>query len=352
MRNVVLTIVVLFLTVSAYAIEPIKWFNGETLYWENDSFGIGRKSDRFYTQGAKVSFLISPKNNPDWLKVRNGAFHLREAFCKHFCDSNKQWKESVSFVFGQNFYTPENILKAEPQPDDHPWAGYLYTGFAESIVDENTQRDLHYLEGQVGVLGPAAGAHATQYTIHIRFGFSDKDPQGWPNQFKNEPAFNFLYLRAHRFGNDTLDFVPQAGGTLGTIQTSLIAGATTRLGWHISGFPVSTIRFAVTPNENNLPHKVEAYVFAGAEERWVPFNAVLDGGFFRNGPKANGPKRFVDDLKVGAAFRIRALRLTYTVVDRGKEFETPPGHVARQRFGSWALTVEPFNSFRAGHWWQ
>jgi len=94
------------------------------------------------------------------------------------------------------------------------------------------------------------------------------------------------------------------------------------------------------------PHKIEIYVFGGGDVRFVPFNATLDGGLFRNGPKANGPKRFVTDKRVGVSARYRALRLTYSVIDRSKEFDVPIGHQPTQRFGSIALTIEPFDNFK------
>jgi hypothetical protein len=118
-----------------------------------------------------------------------------------------------------------------------------------------------------------------------------------------------------------------------------------RLGHNITGFPTGVINNAAAPPIHK-PHKLEFYLFVGAEGRWVPFNATLDGGLFRNGPKANEPRRFVGDLRVGASARYKKFRLTYSIVDRSLEFKVPPGHIGTQRFGSYVLSFEPFTEFQ------
>jgi len=337
MRKALITVAV-FVAVAApplHAADFLHLFNTETIYWENDNFGVGRKSDRFYTNGVKVTEGLN--DTPAW------ATAWRIKFCKTGVCGKDQAIESVNVMLGQNFYTPQIITDPNPQPFDRPWAGWLYTGVAESIIDES-QKHLHLFELQVGILGPGAGAAATQTYIHRDLGFSKHIPAGWHNQLKNEPGLNLLYQYSPRFGNDTRDVTGEFGGMLGTVQTYFNGGVTGRIGWHISGFPVAIIKGSAVPAKR--PHFLEAYVFGGVATRWVPWNATLEGGLFRNGPKAVGPQHVVTDVRIGASGRIGWLRLTYTVVDRGKEFEVPPGAIAKQRFGSFALTIEPFTDFR------
>ena len=161
-RQMALILFLLTIAPTLHAETFLHWFDAQTIYWENDNFGIGRKSDRFYTNGAKVTVLLSDADT--WSAVHGRAQRFRIAFCKRFCSPDQQ-VESVSFVFGQNFYTPQTITIAAPQPNDRPWAGVLYGGVAESIVDER-QRIQHYFEVQAGILGPGAGAQATQKYIH------------------------------------------------------------------------------------------------------------------------------------------------------------------------------------------
>jgi lipid A 3-O-deacylase len=312
-------------------------FNSQTIYWENDNFGVGRKSDRFYTNGAKISVTLT--ETPTWTT------DFRVAFCrKKFkpCGARNMF-ETAGFTFGQNFYTPQVITIAAPQPNDRPWAGWLYVGYFESFVDSE-QKIHHTFETHAGILGPGAGAGATQKFIHNDLGFSRNDPLGWPNQLKNEPTFDFSYRHGRRYGNNTRDFIVEPAVMIGSPQTFAGVGLTARVGWHITGFPVSLIVPAAAPALQ--PHKFEIYAFAGVNPRWVPFNATLDGGGFNDGPKANGPKRFVNDVRVGVSARYRWFRLTYSVVDRSKEFEVPAGAIETQRFGAFALTIEPFETFR------
>lgn len=310
-------------------------FDGQTIYWENDNFGIGRKSDRFYTNGVKVMWLLS--NVPEPAKT------FRETFClTGLCGKNQNF-ESVNIILGHNFYTPENIILAAPQPFDRPWAGWFYTGISESFVDEE-EKLLNSFEVHLGILGPGAGAQATQKFIHNDLGFSKRDPQGWSNQIRNEPTINVMYRHARRYGNNTLDVIPEGAVMVGGFQTFASVGATARIGWHMVGFPVGVVvPAAIRLNPDKLPHKYELHFFVAGEARWVPFNATLDG---RSGPLAPGPERFVNDVRVGVSGRIGWFRLTYTVIERSKEFDVQPGHLGEQRFGSFALTLEPFDKFR------
>lgn len=309
--------------------------NSSTVQWENDNFGIGRKSDRFYTNGARVSVTL---DEPPEL-----ARDFRAWFCNRGWCGDQQHVESVNVMIGQNFYTPEIITIAAPQPADRPWAGHLYAAVAESITraDERLQ---HTFELHLGVLGQGAGAQATQKFVHNDLGFSRNDPQGWRNQLENEPTIGVLYRQSRRWGGESLDVVPEFGAMLGTFQTFANAGGVVRLGHHISGFPAGVILPAATTVAPRAGF--EAYVFAGGEARWIPYNATLDGGFFRDGPSANDPKRVVTDLRAGLSVRYKWVRLTYSVIDRSAEFEVPAGHLGSQRFGSFAFTIEPFDSFR------
>jgi len=327
MRKLIIITTAFFIAVSAAAQRP------QTLYWENDNFGVGRKSDRFYTNGVRYVSMFSD-GTIDWRWPKR----LRDSIWRRF-GNGAQPVESVGIVFGQNFYTPQNITIAAPQPLDRPWAGVLYTGLTEVITDADRKLS-HTFELQIGILGPGAGAQRTQRFVHNNLGFSNNDPRGWRNQLKNEPILELYYQQMRRYAikEEIFDFVPSAGVLLGSPQTNVSTGGTVRLGYHISGLPVGTI---ITAASGTSSEPLEAYVFIGGEARYVPFNATLDGGLFNDGPQAVGPKRFVTDFRRGASVRWHWARLTYTVVDRSKEFDVPAGAIATQRFGSIAFTIEP-----------
>lgn len=320
-------------------------FSSSTISWENDNFGLGRKSDRFYTNGVRISAQFSDPVILNWKWVSP----LRDWTWNHLGgDTEVAPVASVSVVFGQNFYTPQIITVAAPQPLDRPWAGVLYAGLVQTIGDTDL-RQVHFLEIDAGILGPGAGAQRVQKFVHNDLGFSDNDPQGWPNQLKNEPILALRYQQLRRKSwltsgdTDVLDIVPQFGVMLGSPQTYVNAGATIRLGYHITGLPAVRIPNGAAPVSVDA---FEIYVFAGVEGRYVPFNATLDGGLFHDGPRANGPERFVSDLSAGISARYKRIRFTYTVADRSAEFDVPPGAIENQRFGAFTLTIEPFTSFR------
>jgi hypothetical protein len=341
MRKLIIITALLFVTAGASA----QWrqaFNSSTLSWENDNFGIGRKSDRFYTNGVRYSAMFS-----DGVIQWRWPKTFRDAVWLRLGNNGAQPIESVGVVFGQNFYTPQIITIAAPQPLDRPWAGVLYGGLTEVITDAD-QKISHAFELQIGVLGPGAGAQGTQRFVHNDLGFSNNDPIGWHNQLRNEPTLELLYQQMRRYSikDEVFDFVPSAGALLGSPQTNVSAGGTIRLGYHVSGLPAGTIAGTASTTRLNSPHTFEAYVFVGGEGRFVPFNATLDGGLFRNGPEAVGPKRFVTDVRRGVSVRWRWARLTYSSVDRSREFDVPVGGIETQRFGSFAFTIEPYVTFR------
>jgi len=320
-------------------------FNSWTVYWENDNFGYGRKSDRFYTNGVRITAQFSDPTVVNWRWVSG----VRDWTWNHFGgDTTVVPVASVTTIFGQNFYTPQDITIPTPQPLDRPWAGVLYAGLSESITDPDLHQ-MHIVELNAGILGPGAGAQRVQKFVHNDLGFSNHDPSGWSNQLKNEPVLSLRYQQIRRVpllvrgDTDVLDVVPEFGAQLGSPQTFANAGAVVRLGYHITGLPIGIIPGAAAPS---AVHRIELYVFGGGEARYVPFNATLDGGLFNNGPEANQPERFVRDLRVGVSARYKKVRLTYTVVARSAEFHVPAGAIENQRFGSFALTIEPFTGFK------
>jgi hypothetical protein len=327
----------LLLVIAAVPVSAAWRFNSGTVYWENDNFGIGRKSDRFYTNGVRFSAQFTDNTIVSW----RWASFVRDFTWNHFGGiSGVTPIASVSAIFGQNFYTPQVITDPAPQPLDRPWAGVLYAGVAESVTDPDF-RQTHILELDAGILGPGAGAQRVQKFVHNTLGFSDKDPSGWDNQLDNEPVLSLRYQQMRRLvllargDNDLADIVPEFGALLGSPQTYANAGAIARLGYHITGFPIGVIPNSAFPN---AVHRLELYVFAGGDARYVPYNATLDG--------APGPRRFVHDLRAGVSARYKRLRLTYTVIERSTEFDVPAGAIENQRFGSYALTFEPFKLFK------
>ena len=106
---------------------------------------------------------------------------------------------------------------------------------------------------------------------------------------------------------------------------------------------------AVLPFIVGLPTDLTGLVATGVRRPGSKFeDRVLDGAHFANATLdgAPGPEHFVHDLRAGFSARYKRWRLTYTVIDRSAEFDVPAGAIENQRFGSFALTFEPFTVFK------
>lgn len=324
--------------------------------WENDAFAVFGGSDRYYTNGIRLSYLRHPAANPRW------AEKIRRAF-------GDSYFLNFGTAFGQNFYTPEEITRAELDPLDRPWAGWLYGGPVLQLTRAD-HRVQHLIEGHLGVVGAIALSESLQKGIHEIL--ADDRPEGWDNQLEFEPQVNFNYLWRRKIGGSTADFVPHAGVTVGTLMDFVSAGGTLRVGRNISNFPAlpivptvllepvapaadrdpdrsavaaearsaaerqppsgegpgATPRARVVENEGarrcGLLWADECQLFVGGDGRFVAHNVFLDGTNWRDSHRVD-KEEFVYDLKAGFSLRWGNYRLTYTFVRRSREFEVAPG---------------------------
>jgi len=278
--------------------------------WENDSFGAvtGQATDENYTNGLRLD--IGSPGEHRWAR------RVEELYCRTtLCGDATGRTRVVSYGFTHQFYTPARIDIVSRRPD-RPWAGLM---FASATLRLNDGPNLqHVLEGQLGVLGQAAGAHYIQSRWHQLIGYPVQ-PIGWPKQLRNEPIANLLYTYDRRFplgSRDHTDIIASPGFALGTLSTYPAMGATLRFGHNVAGFPVNIIEAKATMPGRS---KFEAYGLIGADVRYVLNNATLDGGFFRNGPSVHR-KNLVRDIRVGSSIRIHSFRLSCTIVKRSAEF--------------------------------
>jgi hypothetical protein len=98
---------------------------------------------------------------------------------------------------------------------------------------ELTERAVDYL---LGIIGPDSLADQAQTWVHERRGFHT--PKGWAHQINNEPGAALKYQRSwllstRRENPRYADLIPQAGFSLGNVETSFRAGGTARLAGRI-----------------------------------------------------------------------------------------------------------------------
>lgn len=125
-----------------------------TLIVENDFLGGG--TDENYTSGVRINYT-----NID-VKFSEIAHHI-DRLIPTF-DINRT--SSIYYSFGQNIYSPRDITRTSLNPDDRPWAGFLYGALGMVTLTDNHTDEV---EATLGIVGPAALGELTQKFVHKHF---------------------------------------------------------------------------------------------------------------------------------------------------------------------------------------
>lgn len=287
-----------------------------TFALENDLFGSG--TDQYYTNGFRLSYHDAAIDLPTWAR-RLGeiypGFRLNDT-------------TALTYSIGQNLYTPEDITIEEAQPDDRPWAGWLYASVGMVTVTDNHKDEI---ELALGVVGPAAAGKITQRFVHNHVTDSP-DPRGWGNQLENEPGVVLSWERrwpeylTNRLGSELLvSTSPHVGVSLGNVYTLAETGFTFRLTPYEDRFTDLPARVRpALPGTGYYPKPEGGWswaLFAGASGRLVGRNIFLDGNTFHDDSPSIDKNYFVYDVNVGADLIFGQNRLSYTLVRRSEEFK-------------------------------
>jgi hypothetical protein len=304
-----------------------------TVQEENDLFVPGGHSDRYYTQGLQISILAPASSTPFASRARDLPFMDK---------TTRLYRAGV--LLGQNIYTPQNLRLVTPDPNDRPYAGWLYAG---GEVLSYSAKELNSLQLQVGVVGPMAGGEWVQNNWHRRIN-RIREAKGWNSQIKDEVAFALYGERTWRpkqinvlpgqgQGGLDMDFTPHAGFALGTVQVAAGGGAMLRIGtWLNDDFGPPRIH----PGPSGSAYfgsssRISAYAFAGFDGRVVAHDLFLDGNTFRHSARVDR-EALVGEFQAGAVARIGLMRLTYSYARRTKEFRTQRGDA---EFGSLTIGI-------------
>ena len=279
---------------------------------ENDSIA---HTDRYYSHGLRFT-LIRPIESENALQRK-----LARAIPLFHGEGDM----STAYAIGQNVYTPRNKRLSVPDPDDRPYAGWLY---ATVGIDEQLDRGLDRAQLTFGVVGPASLAEEVQRQFHNA---RDRPlPQGWDNQLGNEITLMLSFERQWRALISTpanykwgVDVTPHAGGSVGTPFTFINTGFMLRAGWDMPlDYGPPRIQPGLPGSGLFNPTKgLHWYTFAGVDLRAVALDLFLDGSTWRDSPSVD-KKSFVGDLHVGFVVGFDHVRISYTHVVRSKEFKT------------------------------
>ena len=298
-----------------------------TFTLDNDLFA---GSDRYYTNGVRLAWRSAAYTPPGWLADLG---RLSRALLPP--DGVRRW----GLALGQSLFTPEDIARANPDPDDRPYAAWLYG--AVNLASA-TPTSLSRLELQLGVVGPAALGEEAQNTVHrINRG---QEAQGWDFQLANEPGVNAIASRIWRYdrplaGDDgfAVGALPSLTVSLGNVQTHAAAGLLLRAGWGLDAdFGPPRIRPSVAGSAFvEAGQSWGGYVFAGFEGRTVARDIFLDGNSFQDSRSVDKTP-LVAEASVGAAWLFPGGRLSYTHVFRSEEFRNQE---TASSFGSLSLSL-------------
>ncbi len=312
-------------------------FGSVSAYFENDKFFAG--TDEHYTNGFKFSALSTDLRSFTDDTVPAPVRLLARAL-GDLVPADKPYKLGLSF--GQNIYTPEDTQATAYQPDDRPYAAWLYLGVAFHIyhppatVDGTARLDV--FEITAGIVGPSALGRQVQNEYHRFVGV--ETAKGWRNQIKDEPGLNLAYERKYRFSSEGArtgwgaDFIPHAGLSLGNVHTYANAGFEVRAGYRLpSDFGSNLIRPSGDSNAlRRSPFNL--FAFAAVDGRAVARDITLDGNSFRDSNSIE-KKPFVADLYAGISGGTTRWQLTYAQAFRTHQFK---GQEDTSVFGSLSVS--------------
>lgn len=305
-------------------------FGSVHFYSENDKYFAG--TDQHYTNGFKVSFLSTDlatfTAEPVPPVVRQIARTLGR-----IVPPGHAYKLGLSF--GQNIYTPVDTQAMAYQPNDRPYAAWLYAGVAYQVYAPprvfasglRASARLDTVEITLGMIGPGALGRQVQNNFHHLIGV--RPANGWDHQIHNELGLNLVYDRTYRFATRGArlgmgaDFLPHAGVSLGNIFTHANLGAQVRVGWRLpADFGTNLIRATGDSNTTRRP-PWSLFGFGAFDVRAVARDATLEGNSFEASPGVKA-KTFVHDFIGGFAFGTQRWQFTYAQAIRSREFEGQP----------------------------
>ncbi|HYD17280.1 MAG TPA: lipid A deacylase LpxR family protein [Patescibacteria group bacterium] len=282
---------------------------------ENDLYGGG--GDQNYTNGARVTFFEAGKRPPQ-------IFDVVDRLIPTFTINPTT---SIYYTLGQNLYTPKDITRVTQDPNDRPWAAFLYGSAGLISITDN---HIDEVEATLGIVGPVALGRQTQSFVHQHISDSPT-PRGWDNQLKNEPGLMLSWQRRfpERYGFEgpyglSAGVEPHFGVTLGNIYTYSNLGLSLRLSPADGRFQDDPTRVRpAMPGTGAFivdDGKFSWELFGGIEGRAVGRNIFLDGNTFADSYSVD-KKILVGDLNAGLALTYGRTRISYAIIYRTPEFD-------------------------------
>ena len=295
-----------------------------TFTYENDLLA---GTDRYYTSGVQAAWRSAPYEPPAWIAAGPGIVLP--------ADGSLRW----GLAFGQNIFTPDDTTLRNPDPNDRPYAGWLY---GSGSLSSTTPTAYGSSELQLGMVGPSALGEQTQNGVHDILNVDRA--YGWDYQLKDEPGVNLVLTRQWRLNSEPIwddiavGFVPSLTASLGNVQTYGSAGLMVRVGNDLSAdFGPPRMRPSVSGSAFYEPvRRWGWYVFAGFDARAVALDIFLDGNTWRDSRSVD-KETFVGEATAGFAVFTPIGRVTFSYAARTREFQAQRESA---QFGSISLSMQ------------
>lgn len=292
-----------------------------SLFFENDGTFTrpNHNSDRHYTSGQGFA-VARHQHGGDELADRLGVSADATA---------------LGLTLVQQIFTPDNIGPAFPDPDDRPYAGYLYLGGYWQREKNNV---FDHVELDLGVVGPSSLAEPAQEWIHDLS--NDPDPD-WTTQLGDEFAYNLTLRRKWRMtlwgeagvepGAEYqpaawgLQLIPEVGLDVGNVYRRVNAGGTLRFGFNLPD-DFGPARLIDPGSATGQPVQgLSTYAFVKGIGRYVEWNTFIEGSNERNPSRSVSLEPWVGEIGGGFAVDWRrgnwTFNATYQQIYFSREFE-------------------------------
>ncbi len=302
-------------------------FRSFTMYWDNDGTypNIINDTDRFYTSGQGIEF----------------GFGFTPDDPSRFAKGWENPRFGAGFWLKQHIYTASDIEIADPDPDDHPYGGWLTLGAAFQRADKHRH---DHIGLELGVVGSWSYAEDIQKWVHDVWP-DQINPKGWHTQLANELAVNVTYQRTWRTDRADLcglqmDMLPAVRFDAGNVFIRARGQSTLRLGWNMpddfgpaSFLGIKDHTGAGYADPDN-PWSVYGYATVAADA--VGRNIFIDGNTFASSRSADR-EDLVCRATLGLMTRYKMVEFGWAQTWESETFEAQPNS---HTYGSVVLNVQ------------
>ncbi|HVU37009.1 MAG TPA: lipid A deacylase LpxR family protein [Opitutales bacterium] len=305
---------------------------------ENDWF---IHSDRDFTSGLRLAYTTP--NFREWKDVPLVPVAVGNMFDQVSFISGDWATVAAGVYVQQNMYTPDDLRTNPPNPQDHPYAGWLGVGM--DLIRESAERRAIF-ELNVGIVGPYSGAQDLQQSFHDLI--KSTDPQGWDRQIQTEPVLQLTHRQDWRLPWLTnfnagapqtwgYDVVTHALLTVGNGWDYAAVGGMFRIGYHLPlDFGPSRMRLGeisslayqpggstATTGTNWSLDTLTTYFCIGTEARAVARDISLNGNTWRSSAHVS-QEPLVDEAYGGLVVEYGHFRGSFLIIRESKTFYSQP----------------------------